>query len=119
MISILAALAAAASSHPHAEQTVVVRAEPKGELSRLFTRSDYPTLAPLISAPHAVPVRLAVASNGRVTDCTIIESSGVAQLDSATCRILRGRARFIPARDAAGNPIADETAYTHVWTPPS
>ena len=46
--------------------------------------------------------RLVIGADGAVTGCTITRSSGDAALDAATCAILLGRARYEPARDAAG-----------------
>ncbi|MBA3525824.1 MAG: TonB family protein [Sphingomonas sp.] len=47
-----------------------------------------------------VEFRLDVGENGRVTGCTITRSSGSRWLDSTTCRILRSRARYTPARNS-------------------
>ena len=57
--------------------------------------------------------RLDIDSKGSVSRCTIIRSSGHDGLDNATCKILKRRAHFTPARDAAGKVITDS-----VVTPP-
>jgi TonB family protein len=49
-------------------------------------------------------LRLTVAAQGHTLDCTVTESSGDAELDRRVCVILRPRARFTPAADAAGRP---------------
>jgi TonB family protein len=66
----------------------------------------------------AVGFRLEVAANGRVTRCTITQSSGSASLVSATCRLLQTRARFTPARDSRGRPTADAFTSRIVWRLP-
>ena len=48
--------------------------------------------------------------------CNIIQSSGNGALDSATCNILRRRAKFVPARDSNGNATSDTiTTPSIVW----
>jgi protein TonB len=39
--------------------------------------------------------------------CNLTRSTGNGALDSATCNILRRRAKFTPARDSSGNPTTD------------
>ena len=39
-------------------------------------------------------------------------------LDTATCRIMRQRARFTPARDVNGNPASDEHLGEISWRLP-
>jgi TonB family protein len=66
-----------------------------------------------------VEVALDVAPEGRVTACTVTASSGSAILDASTCRILRSRARFNPALDAAGKPVPDRIASRIAWRMPA
>jgi len=85
----------------------------KGDVRNLFSADDYPASAQNAEAQGTAQARLDIGADGRVTNCTIIRSAGNSALDSATCSILRRRARFTPARDSAGSAIAD--TYT---TPP-
>ncbi|HYD36402.1 MAG TPA: energy transducer TonB, partial [Allosphingosinicella sp.] len=55
---------------------------------------------------------------GRVTDCTVTASSGSAALDSATCRLMKQRARFTPARDSDGHPTSDSVSNAIRWVLP-
>ena len=48
---------------------------------------------------------------GRATGCTVYTSSGVPQIDQATCQLVEARLRFAPARDSAGRPRVDKYAY--------
>jgi TonB family protein len=84
----------------------------------LFTMNDYPKAA--IKARHqgTTTYRLSIGPDGAVTGCTIVQSSGWEELDSTTCRILRERARFNPARNAAGEAIADEYHGRARWVLP-
>jgi TonB family protein len=62
-----------------------------------------------------VAVVLDIAAEGRVTNCTITASSRSTILDATTCRILRARARFTPARDASGKAVADRFETKLTW----
>ena len=97
----------------------VVKAEARSDLQAYFSHHDYPAPALAAGAEGEVAVKLGVGDNGRVTACTVTASSGSAHLDSSTCRILRSRARFTPARDAQGKPTIDSTAATIVWRRPT
>jgi TonB family protein len=63
-----------------------------------------------------VSVRLTVGSGGRVSNCVPVRRSGNAGLDAMTCRIVEQRARFAPALDTQGRPVASEAFATYVWT---
>jgi protein TonB len=85
----------------------------KGDLRTLFTGDDYPASAQASGAEGTSQAQLTIGPDGRVTGCNIIRSAGNAALDSATCNILRRRAKFTPARDSEGNPTSDT-----ITTPP-
>jgi protein TonB len=97
----------------------VVRTVPprsaSGNLQGLFTGSDYPSQAISNDEQGTVTVSLTIGSTGRVTGCSTTASSGSGTLDSATCRILRSRARFTPARDNRGNPTAGTHSQRITW----
>jgi periplasmic protein TonB len=79
----------------------------KGDLRSLFSGDDYPASAQSAGAEGTVRASLTIGTDGRVVGCSITQSSGNTALDSATCNILRRRAKFIPARDSNGNPTTD------------
>jgi TonB family protein len=56
-----------------------------------------------------------VDPSGRVTECAVQQSSGFTLLDSQTCRIFQKRARFEPARDSIGRPVAGTTNSRITW----
>ena len=85
----------------------------KGDLRSLFSADDYPAAAQSAGAEGTAQASLTVGPDGRVIGCNLIRSSGNSSLDSATCNILRRRAKFTPARDSNGNPTTDT-----VTTPP-
>jgi protein TonB len=41
--------------------------------------------------------RVTIGTDGKVIDCSVTQSSGHADLDSATCNNVKRRARFTPA----------------------
>jgi protein TonB len=91
----------------------VESAKAKGDVRSVFSDDDYPASASAAGAEGTAQASLTIGADGRVTGCTLVRSTGNGALDSATCSILRRRAKFSPARDSSGNPTAD--TYT---TPP-
>lgn len=90
----------------------------RANLATLLSSDDYPLEALRKGEQGTVSLRLQVGANGRVAGCTITRSSGSAILDSTTCRLLTARARFTPARDARGRPVADSLSSRIVWRIP-
>ena len=62
---------------------------------------------------------LTIGTSGRVDACSVTSSSGSSALDQATCRILRSRARYTPARDEDGNPTTGHDSGRVTWRLPS
>ena len=100
---------------PPAPPRVVEATKPRANLAGLITGEDYPPAAQRNEEEGTVRVRLTVGANGRVSDCTVTSSSGSSSLDSTTCRLLRSRARFTPARDNQGNPTTDTYSQSIRW----
>jgi periplasmic protein TonB len=82
-------------------------AAPRMPLQSLITLDDYPAAALRGRDQGTARFMLTVDQAGRVAGCVILASTGSAALDSATCRLVRARARFTPARDANGQPVED------------
>jgi protein TonB len=78
--------------------------------------SDYPREALRAGASGTVGLLFTVGVTGRVTQCTVTRSSGNADLDSTTCRLIQERFRYKPTTDASGRAIPDEVEGEHVWT---
>jgi protein TonB len=85
----------------------------KGDLRTLFSTDDYPAAAQSSGAEGTAQATLSIGPDGRVVGCNLIRSTGNSSLDSATCNILRRRAKFVPARDSNGNATSDT-----ITTPP-
>lgn len=82
----------------------------------LFTVEDMPEYL-LRAGPGVwqVPVRISVAPDGKVRGCDVEASSGIADLNRLTCRILSRRARFQPAR-INGVPTVGVYRTSILWT---
>lgn len=87
-------------------------------IHRLFSDGDYPAEAVKARQQGNVRFRLMVNKEGRVEHCRITGSSGSPVLDSATCRLVRARARFTPALDAKGKPAPDTFSAVIAWRLP-
>ncbi|MDV3458317.1 energy transducer TonB [Sphingomonas sp. HF-S4] len=77
--------------------------------------SDYPDGAAEAGIGGTVGVRYLVWTDGRVRDCEITRSSGSAELDATTCRLIEARFRFRPSRDARGRPVPATIVENHSW----
>jgi protein TonB len=100
----------------------VTKLEParaKANLATYLSDADYPSDAIRREEQGATRFKLAVGPDGRVSGCTVTASSGSAALDLATCRLMKSRARFAPARDTSGSPTTDVVSSTIVWRLPA
>jgi protein TonB len=80
-----------------------------------ISETDYPRRAFEAGVGGTVYLRFVVAPDGRVSDCAVTRSSGSAELDATTCRLIKRRFHYRPARDAQGKAIADVVRGEHVW----
>ena len=80
-------------------------AVPRNEANWLLA-TDYPMAAVRAGQGGYVTVSFAIGADGRMSDCKVIRSSGYAILDTVPCKVLPKRARFSPAKDANGAPVA-------------
>ena len=92
-----------------------LRARARANLASYVQNGDYPPAALSNHEQGTVGFRLHVSPEGRVTVCDIMVSSGSRLLDLRTCQIMLVRARFRPARDAAGNPAEDVVSARLTW----
>lgn len=77
--------------------------------------SDYPRAAGTAGVSGVVEVRYRVEVDGRATRCTIEQSSGSAELDATTCRLIEARFRFDPSRDDLRRPVPSWIVQRHEW----
>jgi len=69
---------------------------------------DYPEDALRAGSYGRVSLHLQITAEGRVSACSVTETSGSRSLDTASCSAAKHRARFLPARDAEGHAIAGD-----------
>lgn len=93
----------------------LVRDDAKGDLRRLFSSDDYPWDALIAGEGGSVKIGLLVDEQGKVADCSVLETSGVAMLDAQSCAIVREKARFTPAVGNDGKPAKDAFVQRIVW----
>lgn len=63
----------------------------------------------------SVGVRYTVETDGRVTGCTVLRSSGFATVDALACRLITQRFRYRPATNRAGEPVRAVITESHTW----
>ena len=85
-------------------------------LAPLISVQDYPQYALDHHEEGSVATQLIVDPAGRVDSCKVIISSGFADLDATTCRLLTSRARFNPAVAENGTPIYGLYRSLITWT---
>lgn len=80
-----------------------------------ITGRDYPKAAAEAGAQGTVGMRFTVGVDGRPSDCRITRSSGNADLDETTCRLILKRFRYEPSRDARGRAYPDTVTGEQQW----
>lgn len=86
-----------------------------GSLARIFSAADYPDDAFAKQQQGTATVAILVNEAGKVADCTVIETSGVAALDAQSCAIIQERAQFKPAVGKDGKPAKDAWCQRITW----
>lgn len=84
-------------------------------VSGRMVNRDYPDAAGDAGAEGTVVVRFTVGTDGRASGCRVTRSSGNADLDATTCRLVEQRFRYTPARDASDRPVADVAGWSQDW----
>lgn len=79
---------------------------PEGNVGEWITPDDYPATLARAETTGLVRFRLTVNSAGRASACQVISATRSAVFADVTCLTLLQRARFKPAMNAAGQPVA-------------
>jgi periplasmic protein TonB len=103
---------------PAPKPSMASPATPKGRPQSWLTTDDYPSSAMREGVQGVTGYRLDVGPDGKATGCNVTSSSGSAILDDTTCKLLLRRARFTPAKDAAGNPLPSSYSGRTRWQIP-
>lgn len=88
---------------------------PAERIAGALANRDYPRSALRSRAEGNVSVRYTVSADGRAEDCRIMRSSGHADLDETTCRLIEKRFRYRPALDRSGRPTAATEYKSFDW----
>jgi TonB family protein len=83
-----------------------------------FPQNSYPIDARRAHAQGRVLLRFKVDATGAVSDCGFAMSSGSKMLDDGSCRVLMKRAKYRPAIDIDGAPIASTMIVAVTWVIP-
>lgn len=114
LVTAMAPLAASAIQKTAGERPPV----PLNNPGAWATTGDYPSSALQVYAEGTVKFSVTVDQMGRVTSCTIQQSSGNSALDQATCVNITRRARFNPALNSAGEPVVGKYSNSVRWQIP-
>ncbi len=105
-----APVAAPAPPPPPAPPSQARGASPRNQGSwAARIQNDYPSRALRQDEQGTVNMRITIGSDGRVSACSVIGSSGSSSLDEAACRGMQRYARYNPALNDAGNEISSTT----------
>jgi protein TonB len=100
------------------EPRKVEPARARANLASYVSDADYPASAIRDEQQGTTRYRLPVGADGRVSDCAVTGSSGSPALDATTCRLMKSRARFSPARDSDGKSTTDIVSNAIRWVLP-
>lgn len=103
---------------PAPKPSMAVGPQPRGRPQEWLTTDDYPSSAMREGVQGVTGYRLDIGTDGRATGCNVTSSSGSQTLDDTTCRLLLRRARFKPAQDQGGQPIASSYSGRTRWQIP-
>ncbi len=90
----------------------------RNRITTWVTEDDYPSAAIRDKSEGTVRYSLQISASGLVAGCTIVESSGSATLDDATCRNITRRARFDPTIGEDGQPTTGIYVGAFTWRLP-
>lgn len=88
---------------------------PLRQIGGRITGRDYPERPYRAGIGGTLYVRYVVGVKGRVTGCRVVRSSGNAELDDTTCRLIAQRFRYKPRRDPTGKSVPTVIVEDHTW----
>lgn len=79
--------------------------------------ADYPSSSIRAGAEGTTRVSISIGSNGFVTGCSVVSSSGFQELDTTTCSLVQRRFRYSPAI-RGGQPVESTVFRSVTWRLP-
>lgn len=104
---------------PVEKARTVEPARARANLASYVSDEDYPSNAVRNEEQGTTRFRLAVGPDGKVKECTVTGSSGSSALDSTTCKLMRQRAKFTPAKNNKGELTSDTVTSAIRWVLPT
>ena len=95
-----------------------VSAKPRNNPGAWLRDTDYKSTWVRREFQGVAGFKLDIAATGKVTACQLTSSTGHAELDEATCKLIQSRARFEPARGSNGEPVAGSYTSAVRWVLP-
>ena len=83
-------------------------------ITRTHSLPPYPTISQRLGEQGTSQIQVAISTEGRVTDCKVIKSSGSERLDTAACNYVQGHWRWQPPT-REGKPVDAKTDVSVVW----
>lgn len=90
-----------------------------GPVSAWISDADYPAESRARGEEGVVTVRYQITATGRAADCRPLFARAPLRLYRTTCALIEQRARYVPAYDTRGRPIASEDELSVAWVLPS
>lgn len=81
---------------------------PAGDMADWFSWDYYPPYAKRAGLEGRVGVKIHIDTQGVVSDCRVVMSSGVSVLDQTTCALAIRNGKFSPARNENGQVIESD-----------
>lgn len=95
-----------------------ISASPRNDPGRWVSDSDYRSNWIRKEWAGVAGFAVTIDAKGKVSDCTITRSTGHGAMDAATCKLIQRRAKFNPAKDSYGNPVAGSYSNSVNWRLP-
>lgn len=103
---------------PSVDIVEAVGAKPRNDATRWVTTSDYRSRWIREEMTGVVAYRVGIGTDGGVDNCSVTRSSGHAQLDEATCKLVSHRAKFDPARNTKDQKVTGSYSGSVLWQLP-
>ena len=83
-----------------------------------FKSDDYPWQALRNDETGISGLVLLIDDNGKLADCMIDQTSGIATLDAKACFVIQDRVKFVPAIGMVGKPVRSALTQRILWLLP-
>lgn len=101
-----------------AAESKALPAAPIGNPGEWITTEDYPVEALQDRAEGVTSILFQIATDGSVSGCVVVGSSGFPLLDATSCAVFSARAKYRPSTDKDGKPIVSSGTQRIRWQVP-